>query len=106
MSNPTEGAMQAALRVVKYLNQTQDEALRLGSGNEDEPPIAAYMDSNWASNLNTNRRSMSGSIIKVFGSVVTWSSHVHKCVLDSAIKAEYVAGSAATREVLFHWHLL
>ncbi|KAJ1571241.1 hypothetical protein NDA14_006832 [Ustilago hordei] len=106
MSKPTKGAMQVALQVVNYLNQTQDEVLRLGGKNEDKPPIATYTDSNWASDLNTNRRSMSGSIVKVFGSMVTWSSHVQKCILDLAIEAEYMAGSAAMHEVLFHWHLL
>ncbi|KAJ1571274.1 hypothetical protein NDA12_004487 [Ustilago hordei] len=106
MSKPTKGAMQAALQVVKYLNQMHDEVLRLGGKNENEPPITIYMDSNWASNLNTYRRSTSGSIVKVFGSMVTWSSHVQKCVSDLAIKAEYMAGLAAMHEVLFHWHLL
>ncbi|CCF53695.1 hypothetical protein NDA11_002000 [Ustilago hordei] len=35
-----------------------------------------------------------------------WNSHVQKCVASSAVKAEYIASSAATREVLFHQHLL
>ncbi|SOV08099.1 uncharacterized protein UDID_17286 [Ustilago sp. UG-2017a] len=63
-------------------------------------------NSNWASDPNTDRRSTSGLVIKVFGSVVNWNSHIQKCVSDSAIKAEYVAGFAATHKALFHWHLL
>ncbi|CCF48431.1 hypothetical protein NDA11_006714 [Ustilago hordei] len=106
MSKPTKGAMQVALWVVNYLNQMHNKVLRLGSKNKDEPPIAIYTDSNWASDLNMNRRSTSGSIVKVFSSMVTWSSHIQKCVSDLAIKAEYVAGLAATHEVLFHQHLL
>ncbi|SPC61214.1 uncharacterized protein UHOD_11257 [Ustilago sp. UG-2017b] len=106
MSKPTKEAMQVALRIVKYLNQTQDEVLRLGGRNKDEPAIVAYTNSNWASDPNTDRRSTSDSIIKIFGSVVTWNSHVQKCVSDSAVKAEYIAGSAATCKALFHWHLL
>ena len=104
MSKPTEEAMQVALQIVKYLNQTQDKVLRLGGRNEDEPAIVAYMDSNWASDPNTDRRSTLDSIIKIFGSVVTWNSHVQKCVSDSAFEAEYVARSAAMHEALFHWH--
>ncbi|KAJ1020395.1 hypothetical protein NDA13_005714 [Ustilago tritici] len=42
MSKPTKEAMQAALQVVKYLNQTQDEVLRLGGGKGDKPVIVAY----------------------------------------------------------------
>ncbi|SAM75663.1 uncharacterized protein UBRO_20027 [Ustilago bromivora] len=106
MSKPTEEALQVALRVVKYLNQTQDEVLRLSGRNEDEPAIVAYMDSNWASDLNTDRRSTSGSIINIFGSVVTWNLHLQKCVSDSAVKVEYVVGLAATHKALFHRHLL
>lgn len=106
LPKPTKEAMQVALQVVKYLNQTQDEVLRLGGGNGDKPVIFTYMDLNWASDPNTDRRSMSGSIIKVFGSVVTWNSHVQKCISDSAVEVEYVAELAAMRKVLFHWHLL
>ncbi|SAM79903.1 uncharacterized protein UBRO_20991 [Ustilago bromivora] len=106
MSKPTKEAMQAALRIVKYLNQTQDKVLRLGRRNKDEPAIVTYTDSNWASDPNTDRRSTLGSIIKIFGSVVTWNSHVQKCVSDSAVKVEYVVGLAAMRKALFHQHLL
>ncbi|SPC66613.1 uncharacterized protein UHOD_12355 [Ustilago sp. UG-2017b] len=88
MSKPTEEAMKAALQIIMYLNQTQDEVLRLGSGNGNKPAIATYTDSNWALDPNTDRWSTSGLIIKVFGSVVTWNSHTQKCVLDSAVKAE------------------
>ncbi|SOV04242.1 uncharacterized protein UDID_20991 [Ustilago sp. UG-2017a] len=105
MSKPTE-AMQVALQIVKYLNQTQDKVLRLGGRNEDEPAIVAYTDSNWASDPSMDRRSTLDSIIKIFGSVVTWNSHVQKHVSDSAFEAEYVAGLAAMHEALFHWHLL
>ncbi|SAM85301.1 uncharacterized protein UBRO_20894 [Ustilago bromivora] len=65
MSRPMEEAMKVALLIVMYLNQTQDEVLRLGSGDGNEPAITAYTDSNWASDLNTDRRSMSSSIVKV-----------------------------------------
>ncbi|SAM59905.1 uncharacterized protein UBRO_20216 [Ustilago bromivora] len=69
-------------------------------------PVTAYTDANWASDSNTDWKSTSGSVVKVFGSVVTWNSHVQKCVASSAFKAEYITGSAATREALFHRHLL
>ena len=106
MSRPTEAMMQAALQVIMYLNQTQDKVLRLGGRDGTKPAIITYTDSNWASNLNTDRRSTSSSVMKVFGSVVTWNSHVQKCISESAAKAEYVVGLTATHEALFHWHLL
>lgn len=106
MSRPTEAVMQAALWVIMYLNQMQDEVLRLGGRDGTEPAIIAYTDSNWASNPNTDQRSTSGSVMKVFGSVITWNSHVQKCISESAVEAEYIAGLTATCEALFHQHLL
>ncbi|CCF53388.1 uncharacterized protein UHO2_02740 [Ustilago hordei] len=64
------------------------------------------MDVNWASDPNTNWKSTLGSVIKIFGSVVTWNSHVQKCVASLAVEAKYIAGLGATREALFHKHLL
>ncbi|SPC61745.1 uncharacterized protein UHOD_11884 [Ustilago sp. UG-2017b] len=49
MSKPSEDAMQAALRVVKYLNQTHSEVLQIGGEERNKPTITAYTDSNWAS---------------------------------------------------------
>jgi hypothetical protein len=106
MSKPTEPAMEAALKVVKYLHQTKDEVLRLGGQDPNATAIATYTDANWASDANTGRRSTSGSITKVFGSLVGWKSHVQKCVSLSAVEAEFVAASEATREALFFRYLL
>ncbi|CCF53180.1 hypothetical protein NDA11_005411 [Ustilago hordei] len=106
MSNPTTKVMQVVLHIVKYLNQTKDEVLCIGGKEVSETTIETYTDTNWASNPNTDWKSTSGSIVKVFGSTVTWNSHIQKCVASSAVKAEYIAGSAATREALFHQHLL
>ncbi|KAJ1602658.1 hypothetical protein NDA14_007782 [Ustilago hordei] len=54
MSRPTEEAMQAALWVIMYLNQMQDEVLRLGGRDGTKPAITTYTDSNWASDLNAD----------------------------------------------------
>ena len=105
MSQLTEEAMQAVLCVVRYLNQTQDDVLHIGGTNTNESVIETYTDVNWASDPNANRKSTSGLIMKVFGSIITWNSHVQKCVASSAVEAEYIASLAAAREALFHRHL-
>ncbi|KAJ1041058.1 hypothetical protein NDA10_006522 [Ustilago hordei] len=106
MSTPTKEAMQMALCVVKYLNQMQNEVLWIGSQHLTKSPIKTYTDANWASDPNTDHKSTSGLVIKVYGSIVMWNSHVQKCTTSSTIEAEYIAGSTATREVLFHGYLL
>ena len=53
-----------------------------------------------------DQRSTSGLVVKIFGSVVTWNLHVQKCILESAVKVEYIAGLTTIHEALFHWHLL
>jgi hypothetical protein len=106
LSRPSPEAMDAALKVVKYLNQTKDEVLRLGGHMPNADPIVTYTDANWASDPNTDRRSTSGSVTMVFGSLVGWKSHVQKCVSLSAVEAEFVAASEASREALFFRYLL
>ncbi|CCF48131.1 hypothetical protein NDA10_001331 [Ustilago hordei] len=71
-----------------------------------ENAIETYTDANWASNPNLVWKSTSGSIIKLFSSIVTWNSHIQKCVTSSAVEAEYIVASAAAREALFHKQLL
>ena len=102
MSKLTESVMQAALWVMKYLNQTCDKVLQLGGEGKDKLVITAYTDANWASDPITNQQSTSGLVVKVFGSLVTWNSHVQMCMSNSAVEAKYVASLAAACEALFH----
>ncbi|SPC66727.1 uncharacterized protein UHOD_11507 [Ustilago sp. UG-2017b] len=106
MSRPTKEAMQAALHIVKYLNQTQNEVLQIGGEDTNRSVIETYTDANWASDPKTDWKSTSGSVVKIFGSTVTWNLHIQKCIASSAVKAKYIAGSATTREALFHRHFL
>ncbi|KAJ1589399.1 hypothetical protein NDA15_005054 [Ustilago hordei] len=102
----TYPALIVALCIIKYLNQTQDNVLHIGGMDVTGNAIETYMDANWALDPNADRKSTLGLIVKVFRNIVTWNSHIQKCVASSAVKAEYVAGSAAIREALFHRHLL
>ncbi|CCF48170.1 hypothetical protein NDA11_004564 [Ustilago hordei] len=54
LNQPSPEAMQAALKVVKYLNQTKDEVLSLGNSKANVSPIVTYTDANWASDPNTD----------------------------------------------------
>ncbi|SNX81731.1 related to retrotransposon protein [Melanopsichium pennsylvanicum] len=106
MSKPREGAWEAAIQVLKYLNQTAENTLRYENKEENKHPITTYTDANWASERATNRRSTSGSTTFIFGNLVSWKSQVQKCVSLSAVEAEFVAASDAAREALFFKYLL
>ncbi|SPC65513.1 uncharacterized protein UHOD_11083 [Ustilago sp. UG-2017b] len=74
--------------------------------NESQEPLVAHSDANWASDATIQRRSTSGSVAFVYGNPVTWKSATQKCVSLSAIEAEFIAATEATREVLFLKQLL
>jgi hypothetical protein len=66
----------------------------------------AHSDATWASDTTIQRRSTSGSVVFVYGNPVTWKSATQKCVSLSAVEAEFIAATEATREVLFLKQLL
>ncbi len=106
MSEPKDAAWEAALKVLKYLNQTAEDRLVLGKDKDMNRAVTTYTDANWASDKATGRRSTSGSMTFVHGCLVSWKSHVQKCVALSAVESEFVAASEAVREALFFSYLL
>lgn len=106
MSNPLEDVWQQALTVLKYLNQTADDQLVLGLKRDMERPVVTYTDANWASDKSTDRKSTSGAMTFIYGGLVSWKSHVQKCVALSAVEAEIIAASDAAKDALFFSYLL
>ncbi|KAJ1025248.1 hypothetical protein NDA13_004066 [Ustilago tritici] len=99
MSRSTQEAMQAALHIVKYLNQTRDDILQIGGPETNENAIKAYTDASWALDPNTDWKSTSGSAVKVFGSTVTWNLHVHACFSSTVLARWKMAGSTSKAEL-------
>lgn len=108
MSSPMDGAWKASIHMVKYLNQTSRYQLHLGgkANTHTNQPVVTYTDANWASDPTNGRRSMSGAVMYVYGCLVSWKSHIQKCMALSAVEAEFVAASEAVREALFFTYLL
>ena len=61
-----------ALRIIKYLISTENEQLHMFDAEETET-FYAFADSDCAEERET-RKLMSGTICKVFGAAVSWSS--------------------------------
>ncbi|SOV08162.1 uncharacterized protein UDID_17307 [Ustilago sp. UG-2017a] len=105
MHEPSQEHYQAAQRVLRYLESTKEVGL-VYRANESQEPLVAHSDANWASDATIQRRSTSGSVVLVYGNPVAWKSATQKCVSLSAVEAEFIAATEATREVLFLKQLL
>ncbi|SOV03955.1 uncharacterized protein UDID_19367 [Ustilago sp. UG-2017a] len=105
MREPSQEHYQAAQRVLRYLESTKEVGL-VYRANESQEPLVAHSDANWASDATIQRRSTSGSVALVYGNPVAWKSATQKCVSLSAVEAEFIAATEATREVLFLKQLL
>ncbi|SOV07501.1 uncharacterized protein UDID_19206 [Ustilago sp. UG-2017a] len=105
MREPSQEHYQAAQRVLRYLESTKEVGL-VYRASESQEPLVAHSDANWASDATIQRRSTSGSVVLVYGNPVAWKSATQKCVSLSAVEAEFIAATEATREVLFLKQLL
>lgn len=93
MSNPGHEPGIAAKRVVRYLAGTAT----LGITFSGSTGIKGYCDSDWAGEPD-HRRSTSGFIFTMSGGPISWKSQRQKTTALSALEAEYVALSLASRE--------
>ena len=62
--------------------------------------VEAYVDSDWATD-EEDRKSVSGWIIFVNGSALTWGSRGKRSVTLSSTTAEYVALTEVCKEILY-----
>ncbi|CAO1615652.1 unnamed protein product [Parajaminaea phylloscopi] len=102
---PSQVHLDAALKLLRYIAATVDYELYYAPS-QDSYVIEGFSDANWASDIHVKRRSTSGFAIYVYGCLVSWKTSVQKCVALSAVEAEMVAASDATRDVLFFHQLL
>lgn len=99
---PTSYQWEMMMRVVSYLSNTRNIALKAGG---DEASLEVYTDSDWGGDPD-NRRSTSGCLVKLNGATLNWSSKRQPVVSLSSMEAEYVAASDASRELSWWRELL
>lgn len=108
MSNPNPGHWAAVVRIYAYLARTKDVALLMRSrGMKCEMTnqfLEGFSDSDWAGCQET-RKSHTGWMIMVGGSLVAWYSRRQTGIAQSTTEAEYVAAGAAANEVIW-WRRL
>ncbi|XP_048490429.1 secreted RxLR effector protein 161-like [Beta vulgaris subsp. vulgaris] len=95
MTQPGKEHWQAVKRIFRYLKGTADVGLIYG--NDTECLVTGYSDSDYAGDIDT-RRSMTGYVYTLGGSVVSWKATLQSSVTLSTTEAEYMALTAAAKE--------
>ena len=68
-----------------------------GCDKKGEEVVLCYYDANYATNLD-NRKSQTGYLFAMFGTVVSWKSGLQSVVSLSTTEAEYMALTVAVQE--------
>jgi hypothetical protein len=95
LKNPSQDHIDAANRIIKYLDSTKTLAIEYSADNLQDSFIfatdAAFAD-------NPDMRSTEGYIFKMFGGAVDWKASKQKTVTTSTTEAELLALSHGARE--------
>ena len=103
MSNPQLHHLQALKQILRYLSSTKDLGIRYSAQQDDDnssPRLSCFSDSDWA-NDPTDRRSVSGKLVKLSGGPIVGSSKKQPTVSLSSTEAEYIAASEMAREIIW-----
>ncbi|OWZ14575.1 Retrovirus-related Gag-pol Polyprotein [Phytophthora megakarya] len=88
-SDPSKAHWVAEKNIFRYIDATKSMSLTYYR-TTTEPHVRVYTDADWANN-EADRRSVSGSVIQVFGSAVSWQTKRQRAVSKSSTIAEYIA---------------
>ena len=104
--DPKMSHEKAVKRIVRYLKRTQDQGLILTV--DQSKGIECYVDPDFAGGYDKkdpdNPRdylSRTGYVVKYAGCPIVWTSKLQSLIAMSTTEAEYLALSAAMREVIF-----
>ena len=93
MHSPKKSHMEAALRVVRYLKNAPGLGIILSS--EVSHALNVYCDADWATCPMT-RKSVSGFVVKLGDSLISWKSKKQSTISRSSAEAEYRSMASAT----------
>lgn len=103
MQAPSTLHSDALVHTLNYLHSTARQGILLKA--TDKLSLQAFSDSDWAS-CPTSRRSITGYILLLGGSPISWKSKKQLTVSKSSSEAEYRALAAASSEVTWVVRLL
>ena len=96
MNNPGNEHWEVVKWILKYLRGTTTHALCFGGL---DTFLQGYVDSNMAGDKD-NRRSTTGYVFTIGGTIVSWISKLEKVVALSTTEVEYVAFIEASKEII------
>ncbi|XP_015072475.1 uncharacterized protein LOC107016555 [Solanum pennellii] len=98
MHSPKKSHMEAALRVVRYLKNAPGLGIILSS--EISHALTVYCDADWATCPMT-KKSLSGFVVKLGDSLISWKSKKKSTISRSSAEAEYRSMASATTEMIW-----
>lgn len=100
MANPTSQNWQLIKRIFRYIKGTLDFGLKIGHTTQHNSKLLGYSDADWAGDT-LNRKSTTGYVFFLFGSLVSWNSKKQPTVALSSTESEYMALSEITKEAIW-----
>lgn len=98
LQQPKRSHMDVALRIVKYIKQQPGQGILLSSNPNNE--VTAYCDADWAA-CPITRRSVTGYVIKLGESMVSWKAKKQTTISRSAAEAEYRSLASTVAELVW-----
>lgn len=80
----------AVKHLLRYIKRTRSHKLHFGTNRAQNIMVEGYADADYAGDVDT-RRSTTGFVFYVHGSLVSWKSRRQHCVTLSTTEAEYLA---------------
>jgi hypothetical protein len=94
LEHPTMAVVKGIKRVLRYLSGTVDYGIVFYYG-EVNPTVEGYCDASYAGDKH-KRKSVSGYMIFVNGSIIDWKSQLQPCIAQSTMESEYMALAVMT----------
>lgn len=86
--------------ILRYLKQTKDYGLKFLKSRDSNVQLSAYVDADFANDI-TDRKSVSGFVVKMNMNVIDWKTKKQSLVALSSAESEYIALSSCISECLF-----
>lgn len=98
LQQPKKSHMEATLRIVRYIKSQPGQGVLFSS--KHNTTIIAYCDADWASCPHTTK-SISGYLVKLRDTLVSWKSNKQTTISRSSIESEYTSMATIVTELVW-----